>query len=64
MKLSTKHKHNIVRRIHTSKDISSEQKQEALNQLSEIDSSDWLEKTSYFSRAAIPSIERKRELWD
>ena len=61
--LSIKHKHSLVRKLHTSREISEEDKKKALQELSEMDKSDWLEKTSYFSRAALPDLATKRDLW-
>lgn len=60
IELSTKHKHSMVRRLFTSRDIPLEDKQKYLKQLEEIDTTDWTDKTKHYCKSAIPDIEVKR----
>src|SRR5688572_17583478 len=60
VEISTKHRHSLVRRIYTSRLISLEDKQKCLSQLEAIDTTDWMDKTRYFCRSAIPEVEVKR----
>lgn len=53
----------MVRRIFTSTLIPIEEKQKYLAKLEEIDTTDWMDKTRFFCRAAVPDAHVKRELW-
>ena len=58
--VSTKHKHNMVRRIYSSFQISLDEKEKMFEDLGEIDKSDWYEKTRAFCKAAHVSEDNKK----
>lgn len=62
--ISTKHKQLIVRRIFSSEIIAQEEKDKYLERLEQEDSSDWTQKTKYFCKAAIPTVDNKQALWN
>lgn len=53
----------MVKRIFSSKEISAEEKQTAMEQLEAIDKSDLLGRTKKFCEAAIPTVDNKRAIW-
>ena len=63
VEISNKHRHSMVRRIYSSETIPEQVKKDALEKLAEKDSSDWMDKTRYYCKAAVPTKENKDAMW-
>ncbi|CDW86678.1 aminopeptidase n [Stylonychia lemnae] len=63
IEVSTKHLHSITKRIFSSFSIPQEEKDNYLDKLAEIDSSDWTQQTKYYCSSAIPTVANKQKLW-
>ena len=61
--VSTLRKHQMVKKIFTSKTINQENKKDAFSKLASIDSSDMLERTQKYCEACVPDYEQKRVVW-
>lgn len=61
VEVSLKHKHAMMERIWSSETIPLETKNELMNQLAELDKSDWLDNTKTYCEAAHPG--NKDKMW-
>lgn len=62
IEVSSKHKHEMMKAIWSSKDLYLDVKKSLMKKLEESDKSDWMENTKAYCNAALP--ETKVEMWN